>query len=159
MKTTCLLFLTITGATLLMPGLSGGAAESPGSTRPAASERRDHRRASVSNHPPSRANLTKVNRPKAHPNRQAFLPGRGKAINPYPPGSNEPVGVAKGGLIPNKAVHTALPVQTSSVVRPTALPLNKERHRGPNPAVVDGAANLHRSNTGAINGTGINRRP
>ncbi|MGA8505034.1 MAG: hypothetical protein WB762_05450 [Candidatus Sulfotelmatobacter sp.] len=58
-------------------------------------------------------------------------------------------------------------VRLAGTVRPTAASLNPSlnnvRHRGPNPAVVGGSAggsaNLHSSNTGAINGTRMKRKP
>ncbi|MGA7447595.1 MAG: hypothetical protein WBQ43_21375 [Terriglobales bacterium] len=60
-----------------------------------------------------------------------------------------------------------MPVRPPGTVRPTAATLNPSlnnvRHRGPNPAVVGGlaggSANLHSSNTGAINGTHMHRKP
>ena len=80
-------------------------------------------------------------------------------MNLHQPGSVKPTGAAKGGLIPNETVNNALPVRMSSVVRPTVPSLNNVRHRSPNPAVVGGSPNLHSSNTGAINGTRMNRKP
>jgi len=124
----------------------------------ASHEQRDHSRASDTNHPPSRASLTKVNRPKQLPNsRQRSLPGN--AMNLHPPGSDKSAGAAKGGLIQNETVNNVLPVRTPSVVRPTVPALNNVRHRGPNPAVVGGSPISHSSNTGAINGTRMNRKP
>jgi hypothetical protein len=38
------------------------------------------------------------------------------------------------------------------------LSQSNSRHRSPNPAVVAGTPNLHRSNTGGINGTGMRRK-
>ena len=80
-------------------------------------------------------------------------------MNLHQPGSDKSGGAAKGGLIQNETVHNALPVRPSSVVRPTAPSLNNVRHRGPNPAVIGGSANSDRRNTGAINGTRMNRKP
>jgi hypothetical protein len=80
-------------------------------------------------------------------------------MNIHPPGSTLSAGAAKGGLIPNQTVHNALAVRTPSVIRPTVPSLNNVRHRGPNPAVVGGSANLHSRNIGAINGTRMNRKP
>ncbi len=123
----------------------------------ASAEQRDLRGASEKNHPPRRASLTKANRPKQLPHsRQRSLPGN--AINLHQPGSDKSGGAAKGGFIQNETVHNALPVRTSSVVRPTVPSLNNVRHRGPNPAVVGGLANSDRRNTGVINGTRMNRK-
>jgi len=97
----------------------------------ASHEQQDHDRASEMNHPPSRASLIKVNRPRQLPNsRQRSLPGN--AMNLHPPGSNKSGGAAKAGLIRNETVNMALPVRTPSVVRPTVPSFNNVRHRGPN---------------------------
>jgi hypothetical protein len=124
----------------------------------ASHEQRDHGRASGPNHPPNRASLTKANRPPRPPNgRPRALPGN--AMNPHPPGSDPPRSVGIGGFIPNRAVPNAMPVRTSSLVRPTPLSLNNVHHRSPNPAVVGGSPNLRSGNIGAINGTRMNRKP
>jgi len=134
MKTTCLLFLSISWATLT------------------------HGTGYAANHPPRRASLTKANRPKQRPNsRQPSVPGY--AMNLHQAGSNKSGGAAKGGLIPNEPVHSALPVRAPSVVRPIAPSFNNVRHRSSNPAVVGGSPNSHSRNIGAINGTRMNRKP
>ena len=133
-----------------------GAAEPLVSTHQASDEERDHGRASDTNHPPSRASLTKANRPQQLPNsRQRSLPGNAL----HQPGSSKSSGAPKGGLIRNETVNNALAVRASSVVRPTVPALNNVHHRGPNPAVVGGSPNSHGRNTGAINGTRMNRKP
>ena len=132
MKTTCLLFLTMSWATLT------------------------HGTGCAVNHPPRRGSLTKVNRPRQLPrSRQRSLPGNAL----HQPASNKSGGVAKGGLIPNETVNNAWAVRTPSVVRPSAPSFNYLRHRSPNPAVVGGSPSSHGSNTGAINGTRMNRKP
>jgi hypothetical protein len=80
-------------------------------------------------------------------------------MNLHQPGSNKSGGAAKAGLIRNETVNMALPVRTPSVVRPTVRSFNNVRHRGPNPAVVAGSVNSDSRNTGAINGTRMNRKP
>jgi hypothetical protein len=52
-----------------------------------------------------------------------------------------------------------LAARTPSVVRPTVPSFNNVRHRSPNPAVVGGSPSSHSSNSGAINGTRMNRKP
>jgi hypothetical protein len=100
----------------------------------------------------------KVNRPKQLPNsRQRFLSGDG--TNLHQPGSNKSGRAEKSGFTRNETVNIAVAVRTPSVVRPSAPSLNNVRHRSPNPAVVGGAANSHRSNTAAISGTRMNRKP
>jgi len=122
----------------------------------ASDEQRSHARASGPNHPPSRASLTKVNRPKQFPNgRQRSLPGNAL----HQPGSDISGSAAKSGFILNKSVNKALPGRTPSVVRPTVPLLNNVRHRDPNPATVSGSGNTNTRNTGAIDGTHMNHRP
>ena len=133
------------------------AAEPLGSIHPV-DERGDHGRASNMSHPPHRASLTKANRPKQLPNsRQRSLPGN--LMNLHQPGSNKSGGAAKGGLFQSEPVNNALAVRTPSVVRPTVPPPNNVHHRSPNPAVVAGSVNSDSRNTGAINGTRMNRKP
>jgi len=118
----------------------------------------DRGRASDTNHPPSRASLAKANRPKQLPNgRQRSLSGN--AMNLHQPGSDKSGGAAKGGFIRNETANIALNVRTPSVVRPTVPLLNNAQHRSPNPAIVSGSENFHSRNTGAINGTRMNRKP
>ena len=133
-----------------------GAAEPLVSTNQASDEQREPGRASGPNHPPSHASLTKANRPRQLPNsRQRSMPGNAL----HQPGSDKFGGAAKGALIPNEAVNNALAVRTPSVVRPTVPLLNNVRHRNPNPAVVGASPTSRSSNTGAINGTRMNRKP
>ncbi len=121
-------------------------------------EQRKHGPASGPNHSLSRANLIKASHPKPLPNRgQHSLPGNG--MNFHQPTLGKPSGAATGGLIPNQTLGKALPVRMSSVARPIVPSVNNVRHRGPNPAVVGGAPNIYSSNTGAINGTRVNRKP
>jgi hypothetical protein len=183
MKALSLLFLTMTWA-VLTPGTDYAVPSSPASQQTSSAntaggpprdaghaapprdgrhetggevsdEQPGHGRASGPNHPSSHAGLTRVNRPRQVPNgRQRPLPGNALS----PPGWDRSGGAAKGGLIQNVPVHNASPVRTSSVVRPTALPINNARHRSPNPAVVGGSANSVRRNPAVINGTRMNRK-
>jgi len=125
--------------------------------REASDEQRNRGPASGPNHSLSRANLTKVSRPKPLPNRgQHSLPGN--AMNFHRPSLGKPSGAATGGLIPNGTLSKASPVRMSSVVRTTVPSFNNVRHRGPNPAVVAGSVNANTRNAGAINGTRMNRK-
>ena len=120
----------------------------------ASHEQRDHGRASDTNHPPSRASLTKANRPKQLPNSlQRSLPGNAL----HQPRPDKSGGAAKSGFIRNETVNIASAVRTPSVVRPTVPSLSNVRHRSPNPAVVAGSVNSGSRNTGAINGTRMKR--
>ena len=171
MRTMCLLCLTVTWAAW-MPGRNYAATSSPAS-RPTsagsstntasghpgdaghAASPRDGRRTVVANHPSRRVSVTLVNRPKAPPNsRQRFMPG-----NALPPSvSNKSAGRGEVGLIPIATVHNAIPARTPGIVRPAVPPASNVRHRGPNPAVVDGSPGFHGSNAGALNGTGMKRK-
>ena len=178
MKVTRLLFLililTMSWAAL-KPGTSYAApsqqtlAESSANTASAGNpskEQRDPSHASDKNHPRRRARLTATNHPKQLPNsRNRSTPGN--AVNLHQPGSGKSGAAAKGGLIQNETASNAMLVRPLGTVRPTRASLNPSldnvRHRGPNPAVVGGSAggsaNLNSSNTGAINGTRMHRKP
>lgn len=178
MKITCLLFLTIVrtmGSAGLMLGTGYAApsqqtsAESSATTLVAgnpAKEQRSPRHASDKNHLRSRASLTASNHPKQVPNgRKGSISAN--AANLHQPGLAKAGAAAKGGLIQNKIASKATPVRLPGTVRPAAASLNPSlnnvRHRGPNPAVVGGSAggsaNSNSSNTGAINGTRMHRKP
>jgi hypothetical protein len=186
MKVACLLFLTVSWAGLMLgTGYAAPSQQTPagspaneGSTKEASdrshddhvhatpaddgkhqkeespSEQQARRRAAAKNRPRSRANLTVANRPKQLPIRRE----RSKplnATNPYPADLDKSGDAAKGQ---NRTANNALPVHSTSVVRPTVASLNNVRHRGPNPAVVGGSAS-NTGNTGALNGTRMHRRP
>jgi|SRR5208283_2434338 len=121
-------------------------------------EQRGNRRAADKNHPPIRASLAKANRLNQIPNRQEHSKTV-NAINLHKPVSDKSGGVVKGGLTQNETGNHVLPVRSPSIVRPTVPPLDNMRHRSPNPAVVGGSANSITKNTGAINGTRMNRKP
>jgi hypothetical protein len=148
MKVTCLLFLVLTvSCAALMQGTSYAA--SP-------------QRSSDKSHPHSRVGLTAAIRPKQPPTSRK-LPLLRNAASFRQPALDRSGGGAKGGLVQNEAVNSAQHVRSTSAVRPAAASLNPSlinvRHRGPNPAVVGGSAKLNSSNTGAINGTRMHRKP
>lgn len=189
MKTTCLLFLTISWAALTHgtdyaapsglasqptpPGSSANAAGGhPRDAGHAASPRegRHQTGGTASERPRDRARASDTSRPpsgasvaKANRPRQISNgPKRslpGIAGNLHRPGSDKFGGAAKSGLIQNETVHNALTVRTSSVFRPTGPWLNNARPRGPNPAVIGGSAISHSRDTWAINGTHMSRKP
>lgn len=189
MKTMSLLFLTISWAAFtpragyaVQPGplsqpASPGSSANPASGHPyqggrtapandgrdqagrtASEEQRRRGRFSGASHPLSPASLAKVNRPQQRANnRQRSQPGVARSL--YQLSSDKSGGAAKGGSFQNEAFQCALPVRTSSVVRPGGPSLNNMRHCGANPAVVGGWANSDRRNTGAISGTRMGRKP
>jgi hypothetical protein len=187
MKTMCLLFLSISWAALTsvrgyaVPSNPVSQQTSPESSANTASDQRgldehaapahegnhqgggkssDERRAygwaSGPNRLPSRATRPKANRPQQLPkSRPRFIPEN--ALKQ--PGFDKSKVARIGGFIPNRTIHNTLPVRMSSVARPAVPLLNDAHHRGPNPAVVAGSMNSNRRNTGAINGTRMNRKP
>ena len=121
-------------------------------------EQRDRRHPSDENRQRGRASLTVANHLKQVPNnRKRSIPGNAMKLRQL--GSDKSEGAAKGGIIQRVTVHSALPVRPASVIRPTVPLRNNVRHRGANPAVIGGSANSDGRNTGAINGTGVHRRP
>ena len=123
------------------------------------------RHASDKNHPHSRAGLIAANRSKQLPaSRKRPLPRNAASLRQ--PALATSGGAAKGGLVQNETTDRPVPGRPTNV-RPSVAPLNPSlnplpnnvRHRGPNPAVQGGSANSGNSNTGAINGTGMHRRP
>lgn len=151
MKVTCLPFLLLTvSCAALMQETSYAA--SP-------------QHASDKNHPHSRAGQIASNRPKQLPTTQKRpLPRNAAGLRQ--PASARSGSAAKSALIQNETAKHALPVRSASLrsslaSRNPSLSLlpNNGRHRGPNPAILTGSANAASSNTGAINGTGMHRRP
>lgn len=128
-------------------------------------EQRYPRRASDKNRPRNRASLSAATHRKQLPKSPTRSTPR-NATSLHRHGAGKSGAAAKGGLIQNETGRNALHVRSTSVIRPTAATLNPSlnlspnnvRHRGPNSAVVGGSANLH-SNTGAINGTRMKRKP
>jgi hypothetical protein len=177
MKVTCLLFLSLIlpmSWAALMPGTSYAAAshqtsaESSATTPVAGSpskEQRYPRHASDKNRLRSRASLTGANHPNQLPNgRKRSISGNAASL--HRPGSGNSGAAARGGFIQNGTASNAMPVRPPDTVRSRAITLNPSlnniRHHGANPAVVGGSAggsaNLN-SNTGAINGTRMHRKP
>jgi len=121
-------------------------------------EPRGHGRPSMTVHAPTRARLTPANHPQPRANnRQHLLPGN--AVSLHPPASNKLTATARGGPVPYKTVNNAPASRAPSALRPNAPLLNNAPHRRPNPAVVGGSLVAHRSNTGAIDGTLMRRKP
>lgn len=189
MKTTCLLFLTISCAALLH-GTDCAAQSSQAyqqtSTESAANTAGGHPRDGERAAPADDGKHRKDGKPsdeqrdhhqaseKNDPRSRASLikatrpkqlpssrnrPIPVNAMNLHQPGSAKSSRAAKDGLIQNETVNNALPVRLPSVVRPTVRSLNNVRHRSPNPAIVGGLGNSNIRNTGAIDGAHMNRRP
>ena len=151
MKVTCLPFLLLTVSCAALMHKTAYAA-SP-------------HHASDKNQPHSRAGLIAANRSKHLPtSRKRQLPRNAASLRQ--PALARSGGVTKSGLIQNETTGRGLPVRRASLP-PSVASLNSSlnplpenvRRRGPSPAVVSGSANSRNSNTGAINGTGMRRRP
>ena len=117
--------------------------------------------ASDKNHTRSRAGVTAENRPKRPPTSQK-RPLHRNAASLRQPALAGYSGAGKSGLVQKETTNRGLPVKSASV-RPNVASLhplaNNVHHRGPNPAVVGGSTNSGNRNTGAIDGTGMHRRP
>jgi hypothetical protein len=117
-------------------------------------ERQVKRPSSAKNRSSSQERAPKANRPEQLPNRrERSAPGKALAVRASD--EDKPGATAKGGPTGSHA----LPVRSPSVTRTAAPPLDNARHRGPNSAVVGGPAISTARNTGAINGTRMNRKP
>ncbi len=121
-------------------------------------ERRDQRRGPATNQPRGRGSPTTANGPKRLPNDRE-RPAPGNPINIRQPASNRSDAARTERLMQSDRINRALPVQPPAVIRPGGSALDNVRHRGPNPAIIGGTMNSNTGNTGAINGTRMNRRP
>lgn len=189
MKATCLLFLMIGSAALRIgivyadPASPASQEQAPQSaSKTVSNDRHDGEQAAPSDggkdqrdgkypeehgdrqhvfdkdHPHGRGSLTKANRPVHLPNnRERFASGN--TMNLLQPGSGRSEGAAKEGLMQSGAAHNTLRNRPQSDVRPSAPLVTNVRHRGPNPATINGTANSDRRNTATINGTRMNRKP
>jgi hypothetical protein len=176
MRVARLLFLTIRCVPLIL-GASDSAASNPapqqtsrqssantasersageGHTAPAgeakSGKQRVSRHASGPGNAHSGTNVANANHPKKFPNSQERL----TAENPHnltQSGQSRSAAGVKNGLGKDKTVSppSMFPSSTAS--------LDNVRHRGPNSAVVGGAANSKIGNTALLNGTRMNRRP
>jgi hypothetical protein len=120
--------------------------------------KRDSHHISEKNLARSRANLVKENHPRQFPSDRERSTS-GNATNLHQRRFDPSGSAAKGGFIGNNTVKSIVAVRSPSVVRPAAATLGNVRHRGANPATVGGLGNSTASNTGAISGTHMHRRP
>jgi hypothetical protein len=104
---------------------------------------------------------------KSHTRRPANITASRSARGRFPSGntsdlhksdSREFNAAAMNGLTSRQTVNKASPVRRASVIRPTGPSLNNARHRGAGRAAISGSAN-YASNTSAVNGTTVRRRP
>lgn len=136
------------------PPSNGGKLQKDGTSSPKQHEQRD---VSGKNSPRSPATTAKV-RPRLIPNDSGHSSSRNTG-NLHRSGSHNSSGAVTGGLSQQSRVNSGSPIQRPNAIRPTVPLLNNARHRGANPAIVSGTANSGGRNTGAINGTGVHRKP
>ena len=127
------------------------------SGRPA-DEKPDYRHVAEQNQALSRGSLTRANRAKQLPNSKRKPSTAGDPMHLRQPGSAKPGAVVNGRLIQNETVSSVVRARSPSVLRPSVQLPGDVRHRGPNSAVIGGSANSKTGNSGAINGTRMNRR-
>lgn len=124
----------------------------------ASDEQPSHRHPSGNKHLRSSATATAGKHAEQVPKQEAFR--NSSTMNVRPAALGESGRAAREGLVHNEILNnSALPTRPPSVVPRTGRSANDLRHRGPNPAVIDGAMNSNVRNTGSINGTRMNRRP
>lgn len=134
-------------------------------------------RASDRNHLHGRAGWSPANRSKLPASRKPSVPVN--TANFHQPNSHKSGGSATRGFVRSETVNRAQRARSTGAARPTVASLTSGmnpalnpstanlRHRGPNPAIVGGAAtgsagrsaNFNSSNPGAIDGTRIHRNP
>lgn len=78
--------------------------------------------------------------------------------NSHRPGSDKSWGAAQNGLARNETVSHAPSNRAPTAVRPSVPSLGNVRHRGANPATVSGVGTSSARNSGALDGTHMNRR-
>jgi hypothetical protein len=116
-----------------------------------------HRKVSGNKLPASNTSPSKANHRNEVPNsRERSASGNSK--NSYRPGSDKSAGAAQNGIVRNETVNHAASHRASNTARPTVPSLRNVRHRGANPAIVGGAGNSSTRNTGALDGTHMNRK-
>ena len=149
MKATCLLLLTLSWAALTLEiGYASENSSAPHRPVQDSAGRAKGRLGAAS---------PRINRPKQLPNRRQGSPA-GNPVKLGQPGSSKSVAAAKSAFVSSETVNNTLASRAPSALRPTAPSFTNARHRSPNPAVVAGAPNAHRSDTAALNGTRMNRR-
>ena len=146
-----------------LPRESGHAAAADDGNQPmdgkASDEPRDQGHSSENNRPRPRIGAEKANQPN-QPLNSRERSRYGNEMNVDGPALRQSGSAAKEGLVRDEALdNSALPTRPPSVVPRRGQSPNNVSHRGPNPAVMDGLANSNTRNTGAINGTRMNRRP
>lgn len=120
-------------------------------------DQQNHRKAPDKKLPASNSKRSKSDRPNELANRREHSTSE-DSVNPQRPGSDKSRGAAKNGFARNETLNHAPANRAPSAVRPSVPSLSNVRHRGPNPAIVGGPRSSNSRNTGAIDGTHMNRK-
>jgi hypothetical protein len=180
MKISCLVLLVMSGALTLAvsnalasnaaPQQSAAAANTPSEHPTAASssdiakplastmrarKRRVQQRNAKANHITLPASLAKTNRLKHPADRQV----RSATATPRVQPQSRLTVVTRKGAIQNKSVTSVSPVRQPGILPSSSPSFDNQHHRGPNPAVIGGLGTLRSSETGAINGSHVSRKP
>lgn len=120
-------------------------------------DQQNHRKAPDKKFPASNSKRSKSDRPNELANRREHSTSE-DSVNSRRPGSDKSGGAAKNGFARSETVNHAPPNRAPSAVHPSVPSLSDVRHRGPNPAIVGGPRSSNTRNTGAIDGTHMNRK-
>ena len=120
-------------------------------------DQQNHRKVSGNKLPTSSASPSKSNRPDELANRRERSASE-DSVNSHRPASDKSAGAAQIGLARNETVNHSPSNRASSAVRPVVPSLGNVRHRGSNPAIVGGVGSSNARNTGALDGTHMNRK-
>jgi hypothetical protein len=107
--------------------------------------------------PTSNTSLSKSNRPNELPNRRQRSAAE-DSKNFHRPGSDKSGGAAINGFTRNETVNHASSNRAPSAAQASVPSLGNVRHRGPNPAIISGAASSNTRKTAALDGTHMNRK-
>lgn len=124
----------------------------------ASDEQGDHRHASDKNRLHRTRSLTKTNHPKQLLNNGERSTPR-NTMNLDQPGSPKSRGASKDAVFQNGPLHSGPSAGLPRAVQRGATSLSNVRHRGPNAPIVGGMGSSHTRNTGAVDGSRMNRKP
>jgi hypothetical protein len=157
MKFVYLVFLTVGCAQLLcVRGYAGQSSEQQSSKHASNGQSSDKRGmrdyGATNSHVPQQLGLKKSSNPAKE------IPGnRQHSSSLHSTNFGQPLW-GRVGSIQNKATANVVRVRPSSDVRRVAPSPKAARHRGANPAAIDGSSSRRR-NTGTLDGRDMNRRP
>ena len=122
-----------------------------------AKAQQNHSKISGNKPPTTNASPTKSSHRNEVPNRRERSVSAASK-NSHRPGSDKSVGATQNRLARNETVSHAPSNRAPTAVRPSVPSLSNVRHRGANPAIVGGVGTSQARNSGALDGTHMNRR-